>query len=65
MSMIPARDPIRIGMTKEELLRSWGEPWNAIKTVTSWGTDEQLFYSGVPQTIYVYLENGVVTAYQE
>lgn len=51
-----------IGMTKQMLIDSWGYPPNGVnRTVGSFGTHEQWCYDGT----YIYIENGIVTAYQD
>lgn len=52
---------IWIGMTKEMLFESWGRPNDINRTVGSWGVHEQCIYTGA----YVYIENGVVTSWQD
>ena len=51
---------IFIGMKREHLLMSWGEPNDINQTVGSWGTHEQFVYGSQ----YVYVENGVITSWQ-
>ncbi|OEY72628.1 hypothetical protein [Salegentibacter salarius] len=50
-----------IGMNKEQLTFSLGWPEDINRSVGSWGTKEQFVYS---TDLYIYLENGVVTSYQ-
>ncbi|WP_430816160.1 hypothetical protein [Carboxylicivirga sp. RSCT41] len=50
-----------IGMTKEMLIDSKGNPDDINRSVGSWGVHEQWVY----HSIYVYLEDGVVTSYQD
>lgn len=52
---------IWIGMTKDMLLESWGRPNDINRTVGSWGVHEQCIYTSA----YVYIENGVVTSWQD
>jgi flagellar biosynthesis GTPase FlhF len=54
---------IWIGMTKEMLIDSWGQPSddNINRSVGSWGVHEQWIYGDT----YVYLENGKVTSWQD
>ena len=52
---------IKIGMTKEMLLMSLGDPEDINRTVTKDSVSEQFVYGDQ----YVYLENGVVTAWQD
>jgi hypothetical protein len=53
-----------VGMTKAQLLQSWGEPEWGNQTVTAAGTRDQWHYKhrAFP---YVYLDNDVVTALQQ
>lgn len=53
-----------IGMTKEQLIESMGQPDDINITAGSWGTHEQWIYGDYDGT-YIYLENGVVTSYQK
>ena len=59
---------IRIGMTKEQVLLSWGRPCEygscINKTVGAWGVHEQWVYSS-PYGPYLYFENGVLTSWQD
>ncbi|HEY2934305.1 MAG TPA: hypothetical protein VGK99_21390 [Acidobacteriota bacterium] len=52
---------VRIGMSKEHVKASWGEPSDINTTVTRYSRHEQWVY-GIGS--YVYFENGVVTAIQ-
>lgn len=52
---------IQIGMSKEMVLASWGYPSDINRTVTSTLVREQWIYG----RIYVYFENGVLTAWQD
>lgn len=54
-------EKIWIGMTKEMLIESWGRPNDINRTVGSWGVHEQCIYSSA----YIYIENGVVTSWQD
>lgn len=53
---------IWIGMTKEMVLESWGEPKDINRTVGSWGVHEQWIYYGDK---YLYIENGKLTSWQD
>jgi hypothetical protein len=74
---------VLIGMTKEELIASWGQPYDINRTVTATVIREQWVYvfgyvdsytlqpipaqlvtPGAPH-VYVYLENGIVTSWQD
>ncbi|HUW07221.1 MAG TPA: hypothetical protein VMW01_13265 [Williamwhitmania sp.] len=50
-----------IGMTKSMLIDSRGRPKDINRTVGSWGVHEQWIYTG----IYIYLENDIVTSWQD
>jgi len=52
---------IWIGMTKAMLTDSWGSPNDINRSVGSWGVHEQCIYTSA----YVYIENGVVTSWQD
>lgn len=54
---------IWLGMTKDMLIDSWGYPGydDINRTVGSWGVHEQWIYNDT----YVYLENGIVTSWQD
>lgn len=55
---------IAMGMTAEQARLSFGEPTNINRSVGSWGVHEQWVYGGTGSRVYVYLENGVVTSWQ-
>ncbi|MDA3971632.1 MAG: hypothetical protein PF442_09805 [Desulfobulbaceae bacterium] len=48
------------GMTKEQVLLSWGEPKKRNTSVGSWGVHEQWVYGSQ----YLYFKNGVLSSYQ-
>jgi len=52
---------IRIGMTKQQVILSWGKPERINRSVGSWGIHEQWIYGRT----YVYFENGILTAWQD
>lgn len=52
---------IFLGMTREQVLASWGEPNDIHRTVTPDDVHEQWVYGSQ----YVYLDNGIVTAWQD
>lgn len=52
---------IKLGMTEQQVLLSWGKPERINKTVGSSGVHEQWVY-GVGQ--YVYVQNGKLTSFQ-
>ena len=55
------KETIRIGITKCQLLASWGTPRDQNRSVGSWGVHIQHIYPGT----YVYTKNGIVTSYQD
>lgn len=57
---------IYIGMQKPLVILSLGQPTTENKTTYSFGTRTQMVYSGkIAKYKYVYLENGIVTSFQE
>lgn len=52
---------VAIGMTKDQVLASWGKPNDINRTVGKWGVNEQWVYSNA----YLYFENGVLRALQD
>jgi len=56
-----ATKKIWIGMTEAMLLDSWGKPDDINQTVTKYSNSKQYVYGS---SQYVYVESGVVTAYQ-
>ena len=54
-------ESIWIGMTKEMIVESWGSPNDINKTVGSWGVHEQWIYNST----YLYIENGILTSWQD
>jgi len=52
-----------IGMTKEQVVASWGSPTDINRTVGSWGVHEQWIYNDYGP--YLYFENGRLTAFQD
>ena len=60
---------IVMGMNKDEVVASWGDPYDKNRTVGSWGVHEQWIYKphkylGAP-VYYFYFENGVLKSWQE
>lgn len=54
--------PVKIGMTKEEVLtEGWGRPNDINKTTTAYGTSEQWVYDNYN---YLYFEDGILTSIQ-
>ena len=57
---------ICVGMTKEQVLVSWGRrPSDINKTVGSWGVNEQWVYGGIHFGHYLYFDDGILTSWQE
>lgn len=57
---------IRIGMTKEMIIASWGNPFDINRTVTRYGVREQLVYgSDISNRRYVYIDDGLMTSFQD
>jgi|WetSurMetagenome_2_1015567.scaffolds.fasta_scaffold06003_7 hypothetical protein len=52
---------VKIGMTKNMVLDSWGEPDDINRSVGSWGVHEQWVYG----ENYLYFENGKLTSFQD
>ena len=51
-----------LGMTKEAVILSWGEPKDIHKTVGSWGVHEQWVYGS---RTFLYFEDGKLTSWQD
>jgi hypothetical protein len=57
---------ICLTMTKDEVVASWGNPYDINRTVGSWGVHEQWVYGGdISNRKYLYFENGVLTSWQD
>lgn len=54
------RESVFVGMTKEQVKISWGEPENINKTIATYGTREQWVYS----SNYLYFEENKLTSIQ-
>jgi hypothetical protein len=52
---------VAIGMTKEMVVDSWGNPEDINRTVGSWGVHEQWVYGHT----YLYFEDGKLTSFQD
>jgi hypothetical protein len=52
---------IKIGMTKDMIIDSWGKPEEINRTVGSWGVHEQWIYGST----YLYVENDKLTSFQD
>lgn len=55
---------VSIGMNAYEVEASHGKPKDINRTVTANQVDEQWCYGDIPNTVYIYLTNGIVTAFQ-
>ena len=57
---------IFVGMTKDQVLQSWGKPTKINRTIVSSSASEQWIYErgNIGDTQYVYLTNGVVRSMQ-
>lgn len=53
---------IKLGMTREQVLLSWGKPNKINRTVGKWGVKEQWCYG---DKTYLYFENGILTSFQD
>ena len=58
---IITQEKVRIGMSKEACILSWGEPEDINKTSGSWGVHEQWVYGSHS---YLYFTNGRLTSIQ-
>ena len=61
-------EKIQRGMSECALIASWGEPYDINETTGSWGVHKRYVYlRGIMwnETIYVYVENGVVIRWQK
>jgi hypothetical protein len=56
-----AKHHVKIGMNKEMCIAAWGRPEDINRSVGSWGTHEQWVYGS---RNYLYLENGILTSWQ-
>ncbi|MCK5215497.1 MAG: hypothetical protein KAR05_09100 [Candidatus Omnitrophica bacterium] len=54
---------IAIGMTREQVLVSWGEPDDINRTGGGYGVHEQWVYDR--SETYLYFENGILTSWQD
>lgn len=55
---------LQVGMTEEQVRRSWGLPTDINTTVSRYGTHEQWVYRRRSDTSYVYFEDGILTTIQ-
>lgn len=60
------RGRVMVGMTADDVVRSWGQPEKINRTLTANVTREQWVYRGprIGSDQYVYVENGVVVTLQ-
>jgi hypothetical protein len=57
---------VKLDMTREQVIFSWGRPNDINKTVGSWGVHEQWVYNrGSIQRQYLYFENDKLTSWQD
>ncbi|MCD1656078.1 hypothetical protein K7J14_15365 [Treponema zuelzerae] len=58
---------IFIGMSRDGLIASFGNPEDINTSVGPWGKHEQFVYPGKKdyENIYVYVENGFITSWQD
>lgn len=56
---------VSIGMTTEMVLASWGEPDDINRTVSVGTVSEQWIYGEIPNSIYIYFTDGIMTAFQD
>ena len=55
-----------IGMTEHQLVISFGAPDDINNTTSKWGKTSQWIYGEFPYVVlYIYLDNGVVTSWQD
>lgn len=59
-----ARQRVMVGMTSDEVVRSWGRPQRVNRTVSGETVSEQWVYRESRDAQYLYLENGVLRAAQ-
>jgi hypothetical protein len=61
-----AKRQVVIGMTEEEVIRSWGRPDKLNRTLTARTVSEQWIYErgSISQSTYLYMENGVLRSAQ-
>ncbi|MEW6614809.1 MAG: hypothetical protein AB1401_05025 [Thermodesulfobacteriota bacterium] len=62
MIKIILNEKIKLGMTKEQIVASWGYPKSINRNVGSWGIYEQWVYGN---SVYLYLENGILKSFQD
>lgn len=56
-----ANGKVFIGMTKPQVIASWGQPSDINRTAGSWGVHEQWVYG----SNYLYFENGILKSWQD
>lgn len=69
MKVLVEEGKMKIGMSQEQLLSSWGNPDKINKNVGEWGVFEQWSYGDVRYpydvTYYLYMENGTLISWQK
>jgi hypothetical protein len=58
--LLVSKGKIKLGMNKEQVVKSWGRPEDINRTTYAFGVHEQWVY----EYNYVYFENGIVTTIQ-
>ena len=56
---------IWLGMTDEMAVKSWGNPDDINRTVSTYGVKEQWIYGDISNRRYLYFENGILTTWQD
>jgi hypothetical protein len=64
MQIIIREGKIKLGMNSEQVLASWGTPYDKNKDVYSFGIHEQWIYGKYDST-YLYFEDDVLTSWQD
>lgn len=56
---------IRIGMTSEMVEAARGKPSDINRTVNQFGINEQWIYGSVSNRLYIYIDDGIMTSFQD
>lgn len=67
MDLISSKS-VSVGMTENALIASWGRPEDINRTVGSYGVQKQYVYGRISEYSsrkYVYVEDGLVTSWQD
>lgn len=57
---------ISLGMTKNDVLASWGHPYDTYQTSGKWGRYDQWIYNErIDERLYVYFENGKLSSWSD